>query len=80
MFVDHLLVVSVVRVAATAVMLRTVWATTSDLLAGHRRTDVDLVADRPALLERLWAARAAAVPAGGRGASAGIGDGGRRPG
>jgi hypothetical protein len=52
---DHLLVVSVERVAATAVMVRTVWATTGDLLAGHRRTDVDLVADQPALRDRLAA-------------------------
>jgi hypothetical protein len=50
---DQLLVISVERIAATAVMLRTEWATTSDLIAGHRRTDTDLSADQPALVRRL---------------------------
>jgi hypothetical protein len=46
---DHLLVIGIERIAVTAVMLHTVWATISDLLAGHRRTDVDLLPDQAAL-------------------------------
>jgi hypothetical protein len=50
---DHLLVISVERVSASVTAVRTVWATTDDILAGHRRTDLELVADEPALLIRL---------------------------
>lgn len=52
--VDHLLLINVQRRgAAPATTLRTVWATTHDVRAGHRRTDVELIADEPALLQRL---------------------------
>jgi hypothetical protein len=50
---EILLVVSIERVAASTVVLRTVWATESDLLAGVRRTDVELVAGEHELLARL---------------------------
>jgi hypothetical protein len=51
---DHLLVISVERVSASVTAVRTVWATTEDILAGHRRTDLELgFADEPALLKRL---------------------------
>jgi hypothetical protein len=50
---DHLLVISVERVSASVTAVRTVWATTEDILADHRRTDLELVADEPALLKRL---------------------------
>jgi hypothetical protein len=59
---DHLLLISVQRGAAPATTLRTVWATTDDRLTGHRRTDVELIADEPALLQRLAELAARLVP------------------
>jgi len=51
--VDHLLLISVDCGTAPPATLRTVWATTDDWRAGHRRTDVELIADEPALLQRF---------------------------
>jgi hypothetical protein len=51
--VDHLLIINVDCTAAPPATLRTVWATTPDVRAGPRRTDVEKIADEPALLRRL---------------------------
>jgi hypothetical protein len=47
---DHLLVISVECSAAPPATMRTVW---EDRLTGHRRTDVEMLVDAPALLQRL---------------------------
>ena len=42
-----------ITAAHGAVILQSIWATTGDLLAGHRLTRVELVADQAGLSRRL---------------------------
>ena len=50
---DHLMLISVERVAARAIALRSIWATTADIVTGYRRTELELFADRASLRRRL---------------------------
>ena len=58
---DRLLLVDI-ACCDGAVTIRSVWATTPDRRAGRRRTDVELIADEPALLKRLAELVARLVP------------------
>jgi hypothetical protein len=49
---ETLLVIDVVN-AYGVILLQTVWATNTDLRAGHRRTDVERVADPAIMQHRL---------------------------
>ncbi len=50
---DHLLLISIECRAAPPVTPYAVWATTPDVHAGHRRTDIERIAGEAALLQRL---------------------------
>jgi hypothetical protein len=49
---ETLLVIDVIS-ASGVVILQTVWATTADLKAGHRRTDSETCADAAAVMHKL---------------------------
>jgi hypothetical protein len=49
---ETLLVVSI-SVIGGSFVLQQIWATTGDLISGHRRTDVEIVAGHAALMDRL---------------------------
>jgi hypothetical protein len=49
---ETLLVIDVIN-ASGVVILQTVWATTADVRAGHRRTDSETCPDAAGLMDRL---------------------------
>jgi hypothetical protein len=50
--VETLLVIDVVN-SYGVILLQTVWATTADLSAGHRRTDIERIAEPAIMQHRL---------------------------
>jgi hypothetical protein len=49
---DRLLLINIVNTGAELI-LQTIWATTPDHRAGHRRTDIERIVDAAALRRRL---------------------------